>query len=228
MALSSMFGMACDNTAHGATSELPKPQLDLQADKEAKPGEMHTMIVAGGCFWCIEGVFEQLEAVTDATSGYAGGPKETANYEAVCSGKTGHAEAVKVTYDPKKITYGELLRVFFTLHDPTTKDAQGPDHGPQYRSAIFPLNDDQKRVAQAYIKQLTDAKAFHDPITTTIEPIKPEQFYPAEDYHQNYVACNPRQGYIVQVALPKIAKVRAKFKDEIKGAEKPATQPASK
>ena len=126
MALSSMFGMACDNTAHGATSELPKPQLDLQADKDAKPGELHTMIVAGGCFWCIEGVFEQLEAVTDATSGYAGGPKETANYEAVCSGKTGHAEAVKVTYDPKKITYGELLRVFFTLHDPTTKDARAP------------------------------------------------------------------------------------------------------
>jgi len=228
MAMTSILGVACDNTAHAAGGELPKPQLDLRADKEAKPGERHTMIVAGGCFWCIEGIFEELDAVTDATSGYAGGPKETANYEAVCSGKSGHAEAVKVTYDPSKITYGELLRVFFTLHDPTTKNAQGPDHGPQYRSAIFPLDDEQKKVAEAYVKQLTDAKAFNKPITTTIEPIKPEAFYKAEDYHQNYVACNPNQGYIVNVALPKIAKVRTKFKDEIKGAAKPATQPASK
>ena len=224
MALTSffaLFGGACEQPAHAA-AELPKPALDVQADKAAKPGETRTAVFAGGCFWCVEAVYEQLDGVTDATSGYAGGRKETAHYEMVCTGSTGHAEAVEITYEPAKITYGELLRVFFTVHDPTTKDQQGPDHGPQYRSAIFYLNDEQKQVAEAYVKQLEQAKAFSRPIVTTIEPLKPDAFYPAEAYHQNYAACNPNNMYIIQQALPKIAKVREKFKSQLK----PATQPA--
>lgn len=199
-----------------ATADLPKPAIDLPADAGAKPGELHTAVVAGGCFWCIEGVYDQLSGVKSAVSGYAGGAKETANYEAVCTGTTGHAESVKITYDPAKITYGQLLRVLFTVIDPTTKNRQGPDHGTQYRSAIFYENDDQKKVAEAYIKQLNDAKIFPRPIVTTLEPLKPEQFYAAEGYHQNFVACHLRHGYVQQEAIPKIEKVREKFKDEVK------------
>ncbi len=218
MALSSLFGAACQQPARAA-AELPKAQLELASDKTAKPGEI---VVAGGCFWCVEGVFDQLKGVTKAVSGYAGGSKATATYRQVCNGDTGHAEAVRITYDPAVITYAELLRVFFTTHDPTTKDAQGPDHGTQYRSAIFYENDDQKHVAEAYIKQLNDAKMFPAPIVTTVEPLKPEAFYPAEDYHQDYVACNPHNPYVRYHALPKIDKVREKFKNEVK----PETQPA--
>lgn len=209
MALGSLLGSV-------RAAELPMPAVDLVADKSAKPGELHTAVVAGGCFWCIEGVFRQLKGVTDATSGYAGGTKETANYEATCSGNTGHAESVKITYDPAKITYGQLLRVLFTVIDPTTKDRQGPDRGHQYRSAIFYENDDQKRVAEAYIKQLDAAKIFPRPIVTTLEPLKPDAFYPAEAYHQNFVACHLNHPYIVQEALPKVEKVREKFKDQTK------------
>ncbi|HWE04980.1 MAG TPA: peptide-methionine (S)-S-oxide reductase MsrA [Tepidisphaeraceae bacterium] len=214
MGLTSFFG-GCDKPAYAAAT-LPAPAIDLSADVNAKPGESHTMIVAGGCFWCIEGVFDQLVGVKSVVSGYAGGAKETANYEAVCTGSTGHAESVKITYDPTKITYGELLRVLFTVIDPTTKDRQGPDSGTQYRSAIFYENDDQKKVAEAYIKQLDAAKAFSKPIVTTLEALKPEDFYPAEKYHQNFVACHLNHGYVIQEALPKIAKVREKFKSEVK------------
>jgi peptide-methionine (S)-S-oxide reductase len=161
-------------------------------------------------------VFRQIKGVTEAVSGYAGGSKESATYERVCTGLTGHAEAVKITYDPSKVTYGQLLRVLFTTIDPTTKDSQGPDFGPQYRSAVFYENDEQKQVAQAYIKQLDAAKIFPRPIVTMLEPLKPEAFYPAEGYHQNYVACHLNNPYIVQVALPKVEKVREKFKDQVK------------
>jgi peptide-methionine (S)-S-oxide reductase len=233
MALFSMFGSACSKPTHAA-EELPKPQAQYAPDKAAKAGETKTMVVAGGCFWCVEGVFEQLDGVKDASSGYAGGPKETANYKAVCGGDTGHAEAVKIVYDPAKITYGELLRVFFTTHDPTTKDRQGNDVGTQYRSAIFPLDDEQKAVAEAYIKQLNDAKAFDTPIVTTVEPLKMENYYPAEDYHQDYVRCNPNNRYIQGVALPKVEKVREKFANQLKkdgaeAADQPtaATQPSA-
>lgn len=236
MAMFTMFGSACSRPTHAA-EELPKPQTAYAPDKAAKPGEVKAMVVAGGCFWCVEGVFEQLDGVKDATSGYAGGTKETANYKAVCTGDTAHAEAVMVTYDPAKISYGELLRVFFTTHDPTTKDRQGNDVGPQYRSAIFPLDDEQKAVAEAYVKQLNDAKAFESPVVTTVEPLKAENFFVAEDYHQDYVRCNPNNPYIRGVALPKVEKVRTKFADQLKKeggeaaaaapATKPATQPAA-
>ena len=171
-------------------------------------------VFAGGCFWCVEAVFEELDGVTDAISGYAGGAKETANYEAVCTGTTGHAEAVKILYDPKKISYQKLLEVHFATHDPTTLNAQGNDHGTQYRSAIFYTNEEEKKVAQEYITELNQSGHYDRPIVTTLEPLK--AFYQAEAYHQNYVCTNPRQGYVQAVAMPKVDKVRAKFSDSLK------------
>jgi peptide-methionine (S)-S-oxide reductase len=217
--ISMIGGTACSRSSHAA-DQLPKATTQYGPDKTTKAGETRTAIFAGGCFWCVEGVFEQLEGIADVTSGYAGGTKETANYKAVCTGETAHAEAVKITYDPAKITYAELLRVFYTTHDPTTKDRQGPDAGPQYRSAIFYLDDEQKKVAEAYIKQLNEAKAFPAPIVTTLEPLKPDAFYKAEDYHQDYVRCNPNNPYIGSIALPKVQKVREKFSDQVKKEEK--------
>lgn len=215
MGLSAFLG-ACDKGY--AAVDLPKPAIDLPADASAKDGELHTVVVAGGCFWCIEGVYDQLKGVKKAESGYAGGAKNTANYEAVCSGETGHAESVRITYDPKQITFGELLRVLFTVIDPTTKNRQGPDHGTQYRSVVFYENDDQRKVAEAYIRQLDQAKIYPAPIVTTLEPLKAEAFYPAEAYHQNFVACHLNHGYVRQQALPKIDKVRDHFKDAVKPA----------
>jgi peptide-methionine (S)-S-oxide reductase len=217
MILSSIFG-GCDTSAHAAV-ELPQPTIDLPADAKPKAGELHEAVVAGGCFWCLEGVFDQLKGVKTAVSGYAGGSKDTAKYETVCTGRTGHAESVKITYDPTQITYGQLLRVLFTVIDPTTKNAQGPDHGTQYRSVIFYENDDQKKVAEAYIKQLDEAKIFPRPIVTTLEALKPENFYKAEDYHQGYVACHLNNPYVQAEALPKIDTVREKFKDAVKPTE---------
>jgi peptide-methionine (S)-S-oxide reductase len=217
MALGSIFGPAACDTAHAAgKAELPKPELELASDKQAKPGETRTAIFAGGCFWCVEGVFEQLDGVKEAVSGYAGGTKQTADYETVCTGRTAHAEAVRVVYDPSKITYAQLLQVFFTTHDPTTKNRQGNDVGPQYRSAIFYLNDEQKKVAEAYVAQVDKAKVLPKPIVTTLEPLKPDAFYVAEDYHQNYVACNMGNPYVRAVALPKVYKTREAFKDQLK------------
>lgn len=176
--------------------------------------EQATAVFAGGCFWCVEAVFEELDGVIDAVSGYAGGAKETANYEAVCTGTTGHAEAVQIVYDPSKIDYRKLLQVHFATHDPTTLNRQGNDVGPQYRSAIFYADDDEKQAAQAYIDELTRARAYDNPIVTTLEPLR--EFFPAETYHQSYVCTNPRQGYVQAVALPKVAKVRKLFGDDLK------------
>jgi len=221
MAGYSFFGSSAEgDDAHGAASGvLPKPALELASDKNAKPGEVRTMVVAGGCFWCTEAVFEQLEGVGDVVSGYAGGTKETANYDAVCTGRTGHAEAIRIPYEPAKVSYAQLLRVFFATHDPTTLNRQGNDHGPQYRSAIFYENEDQKKVAEAYIKQLEAAKAFKKPIVTTVEPLNPGGFYEAERYHQNYAVCNPGNPYIRSQAVPKVKKVRQKFAEQIKKEE---------
>ena len=219
MAAYSFFGSG-GGDAHAADSQvLPKPELELKSDKDAKPGETRTMVVAGGCFWCTEAVFEQLEGVGDVVSGYAGGTKETANYDAVCTGATGHAEAIRITYEPAKVSYGQLLRVFFATHDPTTLNRQGNDTGPQYRSAIFYENDEQKKVAEAYLKQLQAAKSFKKPVVTTLEPLKPDGFYEAEIYHQNYAACNADNPYIRSQAIPKVKKVREKFKDQLKSDE---------
>jgi len=214
MALTSLFGLACERPAHAATGHLPKPAVDLPAPKDNAD---QTIVLAGGCFWCTEASFEILDGVKDVVSGYSGGAKETANYDAVCRGDTGHAESIRITYDPSKITYGKLLQVFFTAHDPTTKNRQGADRGTQYRSAIFYQTDDEKRVAEAYIKQLNDAKAFPNPIVTTLEPFK--AFYEAEDYHQNYARAHPDNGYIMHVALPHVRSVVNNFKDQLKKDE---------
>jgi peptide methionine sulfoxide reductase msrA/msrB len=196
------------------------PAATASAEPEAAAGrgegdsELAEAVFAGGCFWCVEAVFEQLEGVVDAVSGYAGGDAETANYKAVCTGTTGHAEAVKIIYDPKKISYEELLKVHFATHDPTTLNRQGNDIGPQYRSAIFYANEQEKELAEAFLSDLKDAKAFRRPIVTSLEPL--EAFYPAETYHQDYVTCNLGQPYVRAVALPKVKKVRANFKDMLK------------
>jgi peptide-methionine (S)-S-oxide reductase len=200
---------SCDLPRH-KPSELPLPQIDIAPDA---PGTKHA-IFAGGCFWCTEAVFEQIVGVSDVVSGYAGDIAQTANYEAVCGGGTNHAEAIRITYDPSKVTFGQLLRVFFATHDPTTKDRQGPDWGRQYRSAIFYQTDDEKRVAQAYIQQLDEAKLFPRPIVTTLEPLT--QFFPAEAYHQDFARANPTHPYIRQQALPKVAKVREKFGEMVR------------
>ena len=200
-------------SAYAAGHALPKPESDLSA---AKPGEIRTAVFAGGCFWCTEGAIKQFRGVKDVVSGYAGGTKETADYRTVCTGTTAHAESIKITYDASVITYAQLLQIFFLAHDPTTLDRQGNDAGHQYRSAIFFDSDEQKKVAEGYIKQLNDGKAFESPVVTTIEPLK--AFYPAEDYHQDYVAQNPSQPYVRACAFPKMAKVREAYKDWLKTA----------
>ena len=169
---------------------------------------MKTAVLAGGCFWCTEAAFEQLNGVSDVTSGYAGGSRETANYRAVCGGDTGHAEAIHITYDPALIGYEQLLDVFFDAHDPTQLNRQGADAGTQYRSAIFYASEEEKRTAEAKIAALTAAKKFARPIVTTLEPLR--EFFPAEDYHQDYARLNPDQPYIQGVSLPKVCKVREK------------------
>ena len=173
------------------------------------------MVLGGGCFWCTEAVFVKLEGVTEVVSGYAGGTPDTANYEAVCSGMTDHAEVIKVTFDPAKISYGQILKVFFAVaHDPTQLNRQGNDMGRQYRSAVFYANEDQKRVAANYIKQLEEAKAYSEPIVTTIEPL--DAFYKAELYHQSFVARNPAQPYVAAVAIPKVRKLEKSFAGQLK------------
>lgn len=188
---------------------LPNPTVD---EKPAKKTE--TAVFAGGCFWGVEAAFEGLKGVTNAVSGYSGGSKANAQYEIVSTGTTGHAESVQVTYDPSQITYGTLLKVFFSFHDPTTLNRQGPDTGTQYRSAIFFANEEQKRIADAYIQQLTAAKAFSKPIVTKMTSL--QAFYPAEDHHQDFVKHNPRQPYVVQEDLPKLAKLRQDFPQLLK------------
>jgi len=173
-----------------------------------------SVVFAGGCFWCTEAAFEQLEGVLDVTSGYVGGRSETANYRAVCSGDTGHAEAIRITYDPAKISYDKLLEVFFDAHDPTQLNRQGNDMGTQYRSAIFFASGEEKQAAEAKIRALNENHALPRPIVTSLEPLG--EFYPAEDYHQDYARLNPDQAYIQNVSIPKVCKVREKYADLIR------------
>src|SRR5215471_15110766 len=172
--------------------EFPNAVVDTPL--ESKPIEK-SIVLAGGCFWCTEAVFRQLRGVRSVTSGYSGGAASTANYRAVCGGNTGHAEAIEIRYDASECTLGQLLKIFFSIaHDPTQLDGQGADIGTQYRSAIFFADAEQKNISEAYIRQLNAAGVFSQPIVTTLEPL--ETFYPAEAYHQNYAAINPRQPYI--------------------------------
>jgi peptide-methionine (S)-S-oxide reductase len=190
--------------------DLPDPAIDITDEKGPQ-----TAVFAGGCFWCTEAVFEQLKGVTKVVSGYAGGSKESAKYNLVSSGGTQHAESIQIHYNPSQITYGQLLKVFFAVaHDPTTLNYQGPDHGYQYRSAIFYSNEEQKRVAEAYVKQLTEAKSFAKPIVTKISALP--AFYPAEDYHQDFVKNNPNHPYVVVNARPKLKKLKDHFPELLK------------
>jgi peptide-methionine (S)-S-oxide reductase len=190
-----------------ADTPLPDPVVDIPL---AKAGSVQTAVLAGGCFWGVEGVFERVKGVTQVVSGYTGGQVDTANYGQVSSGRTGHAESVRITYDPARISYGQLLKVFFSVaHDPTELNRQGPDTGPQYRSAIFYANADQKRVADGYISQLQTARVFPRPIVTQVTSLK--GFYDAEAYHQNYLDNHPNQPYIVINDLPKISNLKRRF-----------------
>ncbi len=184
-----------------AATSLPDPAVDIPL---ARTAGVQTAVLAGGCFWGVEGVFEHVKGVTRVASGYAGGQADTATYGQVSSGRTGHAESVRILYDPARISYGQLLKVFFSVaHDPTELNRQGPDTGTQYRSAIFYADADQKRVADDYIAQLQRARVFPRPIVTQVVPLK--GFYDAEAYHQNYLDRHPNQPYIVINDLPKIA-----------------------
>jgi peptide-methionine (S)-S-oxide reductase len=191
---------------------FPDPEVDTPLSPS--PNEK-TAVLAGGCFWCVEAVFKELQGVVSVRSGYAGDSEATANYRAVCSGRTNHAEAIEIRYDASKTTFGQLLKIHFSVaHDPTTLDRQGNDMGRQYRSAIFYADDEQKRVAEAYIQQLNKAQVFRDRIVTTLEPLT--SFYEAEEYHQDYAARNPNQPYIAYIAQPKVDKLRENFADRLK------------
>jgi peptide-methionine (S)-S-oxide reductase len=198
-----MFLNAC-SSADASAVAIPDPKLD--APLATIKGEQ-TAVFAGGCFWGVEAVFDHVKGVTKAESGYSGGSADSAQYYTVASGGTGHAESVRVTYDPSQITYGQLLKVFFAVaHDPTELNRQGPDVGTQYRSAIFYANEEQKRIAESYIEQLDQAKVFGDKIATQVGPLK--AFYQAEGYHQNYLVNHPNEPYIVYNDMPKLLNLK--------------------
>ena len=199
--------VAAGGAARGERARLvPPPTIDETQPRSASS----VAVVAGGCFWGVQGVFQHVKGVTAAVSGYAGGPKGAANYELVSGGATGHAESVQVTYDPHQISFGRLLQVYFSVaHDPTQLNRQGPDTGPQYRSAVFPVDDEQARIATSYIAQLNAARAFESQIVTTVEAGR--TFYPAEDYHQDYLTRHPKAPYILINDLPKIEDLKRLF-----------------
>lgn len=195
-----------------ANKSLPDPAIDVPATKGTK-----TAVFAGGCFWCTEAVFEPLAGVQKVISGYSGGTKDNANYEVVSAGRTDHAEAIEIHYDPQKISYGTLLKVFFAVaHDPTQLDRQGPDSGRQYRSEIFVADAEQKKVVESYIRQLTEAKIFNAPVVTKVGQLK--AFYAAEDYHQDYVRNHPNHPYVVVNSRPKVDKLKQQFPQLLKKA----------
>lgn len=214
------LGFAMPSRAAEDAVVIPAPAMDA-----APATGIQTAVVAGGCFWGVQGVFQHTAGVVNAVSGYAGGTKATADYQTVSSGRTGHAESVEIKFDPKKITYGKILQIYFSVvHDPTQLNRQGPDTGTQYRSAIFTTSDEQKKVAEAYIAQLDGAKVFGKPIVTKISAL--EAFYPAEAYHQDYLTLHPNQPYIAYNDLPKVENLKKLFADNY--IEKPTLVSASK
>lgn len=197
-----------------SAASFPGPAVD--ENKSEKKTE--TVVLAGGCFWGVEAVFDNVKGVSNAVAGYAGGSKENAHYEIVSTGTTGHAESVQVTFDPSQISFGQLLQIYFSVaHDPTELNRQGPDEGTQYRSEIFYTSDEQKKIAEAYIQQLNAAKVFHHPIVTKLAPLP--AFYRAEDYHQHYVEHNPHQPYVAYNDLPKLTNLKVTFPDMVKGGK---------
>ncbi len=208
------FSMCSQKTINTEnTSVKNKTEYQNKIDLSGKTSS----VFASGCFWCVEAIFESVEGVSEAVSGYAGGKASTANYPAVSSGRTLHAEALEVFYDPEIVSYETLLEVFFGSQDPTTLNRQGPDRGPQYRSTIFYKNDAEKKAAEMYIAKLTKGKVFDGPITTTLEPLV--EFFDAEDYHQDYEVRNPNQPYIKGVSVPRLKRFKAKFPHLLKKSE---------
>jgi len=201
-------GLACQQ----ASTQQSNTSLPMSQTQQTKNLEIATF--GGGCFWCIEAVFQRLKGVEKVVSGYAGGHKENPTYKEVCSGTTGHAEVCQIYYDPQQITYQELLEVFFTAHDPTTLNRQGADVGTQYRSIILYHNEQQKSIATHFIQRLEESKIFNSPIVTELKPFT--TFYPAEDYHQNYYNNNPTQPYCTFVVKPKVEKIKKLFSEKIK------------
>jgi peptide-methionine (S)-S-oxide reductase len=211
LAIFAEFGFANPGSAAEVAHVIPAPAADEQAASSVQAASQ-TAVLAGGCFWGVQGVFQHVSGVVSAVSGYAGGEKNAAHYEMVGSGRTGHAESVRITFDPGKISYGRILQIYFSVaHDPTQLNRQGPDVGTQYRSAIFPANAEQARVAKAYIAQLNQARVYDAAIVTKIEPGR--DFYAAEDYHQDYMTLHPGQPYIVYNDLPKIDNLKKLFPD---------------
>ena len=205
-ALLAVAGLAASASIAEEAHVVPSPAVDEPAGKSAP----EVAVLAGGCFWGVQGVFQHVAGVTSAVSGYDGGAMATAHYDMTSRGDTGHAESVRITYDPGKISYGRILQIYFSVaHDPTELNRQGPDEGTQYRSAIFPVNDEQARVAKAYIAQLNQSRAFKAPVVTTVEANK--TFFPAEDYHQDFLARNPTYPYIVFNDLPKLENLKRLF-----------------
>jgi peptide-methionine (S)-S-oxide reductase len=197
-------------------AEAPVVVAPPAVDNPKAPGSLQTAVLAGGCFWGVQGVFEHVRGVQKVVAGYAGGDRSTAQYETVSSGTTGHAESVKITFDPAAISYGQILQIAFSVvHDPTQLNRQGPDVGTQYRSAIFYADDTQKRIAEAYIGQLDSTHAFSRPIVTRVDPLK--GFYPAEDYHQDYLYHNPNVPYIAMYDIPKVENFKHLFPELYSG-----------
>ena len=210
-AFTATFALGATLLARAAEPAVVIPQPALDAPMPAGGG-LQTVVVAGGCFWGVQGVFEHTKGVVQAVSGYSGGTKETAHYEIVGTERTGHAESVQITYDPKQISYGRILQIYFSVaHNPTELNYQGPDHGPSYRSAIFYANDGQKRIAEAYIAQLDKAHVFPAAIVTKLEAFT--GFYPAENYHQDFLVLHPDYPYIVFNDLPKVENLKRLFPD---------------
>ncbi|HCW21934.1 peptide-methionine (S)-S-oxide reductase MsrA [Achromobacter sp.] len=209
-ALAAAFGLLAAGAAQARESAfiIPPPAVDPSKD----PALQEKAVIAGGCFWGVQAVFQHVKGVTNAVSGYAGGKAGMANYDAVSSGRTGHAEAVEITYDPKQISYGQLLQIYFSVaHDPTQLNRQGPDSGTQYRSTVFPSDDSQRKVAEAYIAQLNQTGVYPKTLATTVEPL--QAFYPAEGYHQDYLVRHPYSMYIMVNDIPKVENLAKAFPD---------------
>lgn len=209
-ALAAAIGLLAAGAAQARESAfiIPPPAVDPSKD----PALQEKAVIAGGCFWGVQAVFQHVKGVTNAVSGYAGGKAGMANYDAVSSGRTGHAEAVEITYDPKQISYGQLLQIYFSVaHDPTQLNRQGPDSGTQYRSTVFPSDDSQRKVAEAYIAQLNQTGVYPKTLATTVEPL--QAFYPAEGYHQDYLVRHPYSMYIMVNDIPKVENLAKAFPD---------------
>ena len=213
-ALATAGGLLASTAAPAAERAfiIPPPAADQPVTPATDAAPQEKAVIAGGCFWGVQDVFQHVKGVSNAVSGYAGGQAGTANYNAVSGGRTGHAEAVEITYDPRQVSYGQLLQIYFSVaHDPTQLNRQGPDHGTQYRSAVFPANDAQRKVAEAYIAQLNKAGVYPKALATTVEPL--QAFYPAEAYHQDYLVRNPNSLYIVVNDVPKVENLARTFPD---------------